>query len=164
MFKRTRYQNGSLRIKKGAAGLKVWEFRYSEPGPDGRRLPRGVTLGTLQEYPNQSAARKSPAAQAILLRINAEHPLGPVTASTTGALIARYEQEEMPTRYSTRVSYQSFIKNYIRPRWADTPITTVKTMAVEDWLKKLKLAPKTKGHIKGLMSLIFKCGQRWQVV
>src|SRR5205823_2619352 len=79
-------------------------------------------------------------------------------------LIARYEQEEMPTRYSTRVSYQSFIKNYIRPRWADTPITTVKTMAVEDWLKKLKLAPKTKGHIKGLMSLIFKCGQRWQVV
>jgi hypothetical protein len=30
-------------------------------------------------------------------------------------------------------------------------------------LKNLKLAPKTKGHIKGLMSLIFKCAQRWQV-
>ena len=38
-----------------------------------------------------------------------------------------------------------------------------KPMAVEDWLKNLKLAPKTKSHIKGLMSIIFKCGQRWQV-
>ena len=92
--------------------------------------------------------------QAIVLRINAEHPLGPVTASTVGALIARYEKEEMPARYSTRVSYQSFIDRYIRPRWAETPITGVKPMAVEDWLKQLKLAPKTRGHIRALMSLI----------
>jgi len=153
MFTRTRYQNGSLRVKSREKGLRVWEFRYYEPCQDGtRRGLRAVTVGTLQEFPSEAAARKSSAVQAIVLRINAEHPLGPVTASTMGALIARYEKEEMPTRYSTRVSYQSFIDRYIRPRWAETPITGVKPIAAEAWLTRLKLAPKTRGHIKGLMS------------
>jgi hypothetical protein len=156
MLKRTRYQNGSLRVKKRKNGMRVWEFRYAEAGLDGKRRSRGVTIGTVQEYPTETSARKSPTAQALVLRINSEHPLGPVTASTVGALIARYEKEEMPARYSTRVSYQSFIDRYIRPRWAETPITGVKAMTVEDWLKQLKLAPKTRGHIRGLMSLLFK--------
>jgi integrase len=165
LFTRTRYQNGSLRVKSRENGLQVWEFRYYEPLPDGPgRSLRAVTVGTLQEYSSEAAVRKSPAVQAIVLRINAEHPLGPVTASTVGALVARYEKEEMPTRYSTRVSYQSFIDRYIRPRWAETAITGVKPMAVEDWLRRLKLAPKTRGHIKALMSVMFKCAQRWELI
>ena len=164
MLTRTRYQNGSLRVKKRKNGMRIWEFRYAEAGLDGKRRSRGVTIGTVQEYPTETSARKSPTAQALVLRINSEHPLGPVTASTVGALIARYEKEEMPARYSTRVSYQSFIDRYIRPRWAETPMTGVKPMMVEDWLKQLKLAPKTRGHIRGLMSLLFKCAQRWELV
>ncbi len=163
MFTRTRYQNGSLR-QRSRNGLRVWEFRYYEPEPDGKgRNLRAVTVGTVREYPSESAARKSSAVQAIVMRVNAEHPLGPVTASTVGALIARYEREEMPARYSTRVSYQSYIDGYIRPRWAETPIANLKPMAVEDWLKRLTLAPKTQGHIRGLMSTIFKCAQRWEL-
>lgn len=165
MFTRTRYQNGSLRVKRRENGLRVWEFRYYELLPDGSgRKLRAVTVGTVQEYPTESAARRSAAVQAIVLRINAEHPLGPVTASTVGALIARYEQEEMPARYSTRISYQSFIDGHIRPRWAETPIASLKPMAVEDWLKHLSLAPKTRGHIRGLMSTIFRCAQRWELI
>ena len=41
---------------------------------------------------------------------------------------------------------------------------SVKPMAVEGWLKQLELAPKTQGHIKGLMSTIFKCAQRWELI
>jgi integrase len=37
-------------------------------------------------------------------------------------------------------------------------------MAVEDWLKRLKLAPKSRGHIRALMSALFKCAQRWELV
>jgi integrase len=151
LFTRTRYQNGSLRVKSRENGLRVWAFRYYEPVPDGAgRGSRAVTVGTLQEYPSEAAARKSPAVQAIVLRINAEYPLGPVTASTV--------------RYSTRVSYQSFIDRYIRPPWAETPITGVKPMAVEDWLRRLKLASKTRGHVKTLMSVMFKCAQRWELI
>ncbi|HVW10951.1 MAG TPA: site-specific integrase [Bryobacteraceae bacterium] len=123
-----------------------------------------MTVGTLRDYPSEAAARKSSEVQGILLRINAEHPLGPVTASTVGALISRYEKEEMPTRYSTRVSYQSFIDRYIRPRWAETTVTRVGTMAVEDWLSHLQLAPRTRGHIKAVMSVIFNCAQRWGLI
>jgi len=164
LFTRTRYQNGSLRVKKRGNGLRTWEFRYYEPLPDGsRRGLRAVTVGTLQEYPTEAAARKSDTVQAIILRINAEHTLGPVTASTVGALIARYEKEELPARYSTRESYKSHLNNYIRPRWGQAPIAGIRAMAVEDWLKRLKLAPKTRGHIRSLMSTLFKCAQRWEL-
>jgi integrase len=37
-------------------------------------------------------------------------------------------------------------------------------MVVEDWLKRLALAPKTRGHIRSLMSTLFKCAQRWELV
>ncbi len=80
------------------------------------------------------------------------------------ALIARYEEEELPARYSTRASYQSYLDNYIRPRWGEVAITCVRAMAVEDWLKRLKLAPKSRGHIRALMSTLFKCAQRWELV
>jgi hypothetical protein len=110
LFTRTRYQNGSLRVKKRGKGSKIWEFRYYEPRPEGKgRSLRAVTVGTLQEYPTEAAARKSDTVRAMILRINAEHTLGPVTASTVGALIARYEKEELPARYSTRESYQSYL-------------------------------------------------------
>ena len=47
----------------------------------------------------------------------------------------------MPERYSTRAAYKSYIKNHIRPRWADTPMSALRPMAVEDLLKGLDLAP-----------------------
>jgi len=36
-------------------------------------------------------------------------------------------------------------------------------MAVEDWLNGLKLAPKTKSHIKQLLHVIFGCAMRWEL-
>ena len=164
MFTRTRYQNGSLRVKKRGK-VKVWEFRYYERRPDsfGQSL-HAVTVGTLDEYPTEVSARKSDVVQSLILRINAEHALGPVTASTVGALISRYEKEELPARYSTRASYQSYLDNYIRPRWAEMPISGIRAMAVEDWLKHLNLAPKTRGHIRSVMSTLFKCVQRWELI
>jgi len=100
--------------------------------------------------------------QAILLRLNAEQPAA-IGGAEFGAVIARYEQEEMPERYSTRSAYQSYIKNQIKPRWAQTPMSAVKPMAVEDWLKHLDLAPKTKSHVRGLMHTIFQCAERWEL-
>lgn len=36
-------------------------------------------------------------------------------------------------------------------------------MAVEDWLRGLALAPKTRSHIRGLMHVIFQCAWRWEL-
>jgi integrase len=70
----------------------------------------------------------------------------------------------MPARNSTSTSYKSCLKNHIRPRWAGTPINAFRPMAVEDWLKNLKLAPKTRGNIRSLMHTIFDCAARWELV
>ena len=141
----------------------MWEFRFYETDQTGGRQRRTVMIGTREEYPTESAARKSPVVQAILLRINADQPAAP-GAATFGAVIARYVEEEMPERHSTRTSYLSQINNQIRPRWADTPLNAVKPMAVEDWLKSLALAPKTKSHVRSLMHTIFQCAERWELI
>ena len=163
MFTRTRYQYGSLETKERKKGKEVWEFRYYETDGRGERQRRAIMVGSLEEYPTESAARKSPAVQAILLRLNAEQPAAVAGTAEFGAVIARYEKEEMPERYSTRSAYKSYIKNYIRPRWADTPMSAVRPMAVEDWLKDLDLAPKTKSHVRSLMHTIFQCAERWEL-
>ena len=104
MFTRTRYQYGSLETKERKKGREVWEFRYYEPDARGERQRRAVMVGTREDYPTESAARKSPEVQAILLRLNAEQP-GAAGVADFGAVIARYEQEEMPERYSKKSSY-----------------------------------------------------------
>jgi integrase len=162
MFTRTRYQYGSLETKERKKGKEVWEFRYYEIDALGSRQRRAITVGTMDEYPTESAARKSSIVQGVLLRINAEQPATVVT-TLCGAVIARYEQEEMPERYSTKAAYQSYIDNHIRPRWADTPLNAVRPMGVEDWLKRLHLAPRTKSHIRSLMHTIFQCAERWEL-
>lgn len=163
MFTRTRCQYGSLETKERKKGKEVWEFRYYETDGEGQRQRRAITIGTREEYPNESAARRSPAIQAILLRLNAGHPATAVGGVEFGAVIARYEQEEMPERYSTRAAYQSYIKNQIRPRWEQTPMNAIKPMDVEDWLRGLELAPKTKSHVRSLMHTVFQCAERWEL-
>jgi hypothetical protein len=82
-------------LKTRAKGEKCWELRYYEAGQR-----KHVTVGTLAEFPSESAALKSAKVQALLLGANAESPMvgGDVTM---GTLIARYEAEEMPERYAT---------------------------------------------------------------
>ncbi len=142
----------------------MWEFRYYETDAKGGRQRRTATVGSLKDYPTESAVRKSLDLQSLLLRINSEAAQPGAPATTFGAVLARYEKEEMPERYSTSSSYKSNIKIHIRPRWAETRLAAVKTLAVEDWLKGLALAPKTKSHIRSLMHTIFQCARRWEMI
>jgi len=158
MFKRTRFQNGSFRLKTRAKGdQKVWEFRYYVAGHR-----RHVTVGTLHEFPSESAVRKSAKVQALLLGANAESPMVG-DRLTMGALIARYEAEEMPQRQSTAASYRSYLDCHIKPRWENTLVENVKVMALESWLNGLDLAPKTKSSIKQVMRVMFLCAMRWEL-
>jgi integrase len=87
-----------------------------------------------------------------------------VIMPTFGQVISRFELEAMPSRYSTKVSYKSMLATHIKPRWSDVPLGSIKTMVVEDWVGKLKLAPKTRRNVKALMSRIFTCCQRWELL
>ena len=159
MFTRTRYQYGSLRKKERAKGPDAWEFRYYET--IGQSRPRrSATVGTVDQYPNKAAARQAVAG--LLLKLNSETPTA--GGVTFAALVDRYLAEELPERFSTRVSYLSVVNTHIRPKWAAFPLDKIKPMAVEDWLRDLPLAPKTRANTRSIMHLIFKCAERWELI
>jgi len=89
-------------LKTRKKGDSSWELRYYEPGHPRRR--RAVTVGTLTEYPTKSAVRKTAKVQALLMKINEDRAVFAADLKF-GALIGRYEEEEMPERYSTRAAY-----------------------------------------------------------
>ena len=162
MFVRTRYQYGSLRLRKRERGPDVWEFRYYETDSQGERKRQSVILGDRNLYVTETQARK--ATQALLLRLNEESPRAEVEAATFGALLDRYVEKELSERYSTRKSHLSNIRVHIRPRWGEYPVDKMKPMAMEQWLHDLPLAPKSKTHVRGIMHLVFKCAERWGIV
>jgi integrase len=91
--------------------------------------------------------------------LNAEVSNG--TLVSFGAAIRRYLAEEIPERPSTASRYRCWLKNHVEPKWLDYPIEQIKPLLVEDWLKKLNLAPKSKSHLKNLMRVLFNAAMRW---
>ncbi len=86
-----------------------------------------------------------------------------MAAVTFGAFCDRYMQEEMPERYSTAKSYRANIVNHLKPRWGEYLLEKIRPMAVEDWLKNLAMAPRSKAHLKSVMHLMYQCAARWEV-
>jgi integrase len=148
-------------LKKRAKGPAAWEFRYYESTSVGDRTRKTCTLGTVDKYRTEAQARK--AVEALLLKLNSETPQQRMAVVTFGGVCDRYVQEELPERYSTRKSYLSNIELHLKPRWGDYLLEKVRPMAVEDWLKNLDMAPKSKAHIRSLMHLMYQCAARWEL-
>lgn len=158
---RTRYQHGNLQKDRRSNGPDVWVYRWREYLPDGKMQRRGEMIGTVKQYPSKADALK--ASEHLQLTANSHNPRG--QALTFGALLDRYRKEEMPERHSTNLTYRSYIETHIRPKWADVPLTTLVArgapFVVEQWLKSLNLAPKTKGNIRNVMAVVLSCAMRW---
>src|ERR1700757_4885166 len=96
-YKRQRVQFGWVCLKARKKGPDVWVLRYRESLPDGSEKRRSEAIGTVEEFPTESQARK--AALSWLFSMNAE-PSNSKTVSF-GAVIQRYLAEEIPERLST---------------------------------------------------------------
>jgi hypothetical protein len=115
----------------------------------GKRKRQSMILGDRGLLTTETQARK--ATQALLLRLNEESPRAEVEAASFGALLDRYIEQELSERYSTRKSHLSNIRVHIRPRWGEHPVDKLKPMSMEQWLRDLPLAPKSKTHVRGIM-------------
>lgn len=158
--KRQRVQFGWVCLKARKKGPDVWVLRYRENLPDGNKKRRSEVIGTVAEFPTESQARK--AALSWLFSMNAE-PSNSKTVSF-GAVIQRYLAEEIPERLSTSLRYRCWLKNHVEPKWRDYPLEQIKPLLVEDWLKRLNLAPKSKSHLKNLMRVLFNAAMRWELI
>jgi len=63
----------------------------------------------------------------------------------------KQEQEAEQITHNTLASYRSMICQHIRPKWGDAYLEDVRPALVQDWLRRLDLSPKYKGHIRSLM-------------
>jgi integrase len=142
-------------------GPDVWQFRWWDTDDGGHRVQRSRIIGTVEEYPTEKHAQR--AVDVIRLEVNVELPRAvPITVAT---LIERYSQDAVEMErlaFATKLSYSSFLKNWIRPKWGAHRLEQVHTMAVEQWLRDLQLAPRTKVHIRNVMHVLFECAGRWE--
>jgi hypothetical protein len=151
---RTRYQYGNLQLEKRKTGPDVWVYRWREYVPAGRVVRRGEMIGTTDEFPTKAKALK--ACGHLQLVANSDNPdFGGVTA---GALLDRYIAEELPERHSTKEAYRSYIETHIHPKWSDWTLRQLTnkgaSFTIEQWLKSLDLAPKTKGNIRNVRAQV----------
>lgn len=157
--KRQRVQFGWVCLKARKTGPDVWILRYREKAANGQTRRWSAIIGTVQEFLNESQARK--AALSRLFSMNAETKVAPVSFV---AVIRRYMAEEIPERISTASRYRCWLNNHVEPKWRDYPIEQIKPLLVEDWLKRLDLAPKSKSHLKNLMRVLFNAAMRWELI
>src|SRR5580658_7298998 len=122
---------------------KVWQFFW---WADGRRHSK-----TLGRFPTKAAAWT--AAQPY--RVRQPQPK-PSSVPTVAALVEQYRAEKMPKRKDTRRGYESWISVHVLPKWGQDPITVLQARPVERWLDSLALAPKSRGHIRGIISSLWK--------
>lgn len=158
-MKRTRYQFGAVERKKRKKGPDVWVYRYYVRDADCAVKYASRRLGTVEQYRSKAQAER--AAEAIRMEANPAQP-GAVPV-TMGGLIDRYIADKLPERYSTRISYLSCLNGHVRPRWGEHTLERIAAapFEVERWFEHLKLAPKTKGHIKAVMHRLFECAMKW---
>ena len=156
-MRRTRFQQGSLQIVKRAGGRKAWEYRWYELQADGSRTRRNLMVGSLEQYPNETAAQKAVAA--LRADINAESPRTSLTPISVQTLVEHYREKELgpdctKTR-KTQVTYIGYFRKWILPRWGSYQVTEVKAVAVEQWLRSLKYANGSKAKARNIMSAVF---------
>jgi integrase len=122
----------------------TWHLKWYENGE-----PRRKQLGSIRELPDRRSAEKAAEPFRRLL----SKPLRAIPL--VSVLAKRYTEEKMSTRFSTSRGERSWLKVHIIPLWGDCPITDLQAMEVDLWLRSLKLAPKSKVHIRGVISRLW---------
>jgi integrase len=131
-----------------------------------------------EKFPTQVAVERH--LEAFVLKLNSENPTLAILEPTFDAILDRFIEDERlleikqlrpgdrsevegELSYATATSYLSVIKQ-VRVKWGSTRITRIKPLQVQEWLKKMEAAPKTKGHVKALMHRLYEKAMLWELV
>ena len=138
---------------------------------------RQITLSTVQ-YPTE--AKVLVRLQKDVLRINGPQAYRAQNFPTMGLVIDRFMSEERIEEivkqqpgeatitdglsYSTARGYRSYLTKHVKSKWGSTPLAAVKALEVTEWLKSLKLSPKTRGQVRALLHLLFERAMLWGLI
>jgi integrase len=144
MKRAARHKTGSVVFDKRR---KTWNFLWWD---DGKRQSR--VIGSASQY--RTKARAWEAAEKMK-GSSGSQVKGESNSPTLNTLVDQYRAEKMPKRKDTRRSYEVWLKNYIQPRWGKSSLLELQARPVELWLDSLVLAPKSKAHIRGVISILW---------
>jgi hypothetical protein len=85
-------QQGSIIKAERKSGLDVWEFRWREPGPDGKRKHRRMVIGRIDQFVDESARGRIAALHLDINFCDARLKGKPLTISE---LAEHYRQREL---------------------------------------------------------------------
>lgn len=151
-------QQGSLIRGGRKCGPDVWQFRWADKGPYGKRIYRRRVIGTVCQYPDADSARR--AVTGLIREINTHalqwRELPMTVAEVCDHFIHRELAKDDTWRsYSTKKAYKAYLNRWIVPHWGTVRLSEVKTMEVESWLRRLPLAKSSCAKIRGLLSVLF---------
>ena len=151
-------QQGSLIRSARKRGPDVWQFRWADRGPLGKRIYRKRVIGTAFQYPDADCARQ--AVTGLLREINANTfhrcPLPMTIAEACDHFIQRELTRDNSWRsYSTKKAYQAYLSRWVIPHWGNKRLSEVRTTQVESWLRSLPLAKSSCAKIRGILSVLF---------
>ena len=158
-------QNGRLIESKRRSGASVWEFRWRDR-TSGKAVYRRIVLGTTEQFTTEVEAREI--VEGIVLEINSDDPRLRTSVLTMSQLIEHYRRRELSVdntwkSYATKMGYENYLKRWITPRWGIYPLTRIKPIEVELWLRQLPLARGSCAKIRNIMSVLFNHACRYEL-
>ncbi|MGA2428899.1 MAG: site-specific integrase [Candidatus Acidiferrum sp.] len=159
-------QHGCMQLISRKRGPDTWQFRWSETTHDGRRFHRKKIVGSVEQYPEENAARR--AVVGLISEINTDGRLTNSIAMTVGQLCDHFAQRELSREnawrsHATKKIYQAYLNRWIRPHWEKYELGDVRTIQVESWLRALPLAKSSCAKIRNLMSVLFNHACRYEL-
>jgi integrase len=125
--------------------INTWSFLWWE---NGKRKSK-----SLGKHPTKTAAWR--AAKPLRDALETKPKIVTDTVITVNTLIESYRAEKMPKREDTRRAYETWFRNHIVPKWGACVLSDVQARPVELWLTSLDLSPKSRSHIRGLLSTLW---------
>ena len=158
-------QNGSLIETRRRSGHSVWEFRWRDR-TSGKAVYRRIVVGTIEQFKTAADAREI--LEGIVLEINSDDLRLRASVLTMSQLIEHYRQRELSVdntwkSYATKIGYENYLKRWIAPRWGTCPLTKIKPIEVESWLRQLPLARGSCAKIRNIMSVLFNHARRYRL-
>jgi integrase len=140
-----RARQGSVVLDKR---IKTWNFFWWE---NGKRRSRKI--GTVRQYPTKASAWR--AAKPLRDAVERQVKVIGSAVPTVSTLVEHYRAEKMPKRSDTRRAYEVWLSNHIIPKWGHCALSELQARPVELWIESLRLAPKSKVHIRGVLSILW---------
>lgn len=153
-------QNGSMIRAGRRRGPDVWEFRWREPGADGKQKHRRIVLGSIEQLADEAAARQ--AIFALHLEFNRGGAWLKTRSTTVSDLVSHYREREPDPdtvwkTHSTKVTYEGLSKQVDSAALAKLPLGTCQrrrggTLVEVVAAGEIKLRQNQESHQRSLQS------------